>query len=120
MALQPAVQHAMQVRQAIHQENFHRFFVLFKETPALGKCILELILDQIRCKYLQRLCKACKPSLSLTWVQHEMLFDDEEEVMEFVTRLGGILLQEDGMRVIDTKNTIIDPSAIYHEKNLLL
>lgn len=120
MTLQPSVQHAMQVRQAIHQENFHRFFVLFQETPALGKCILDLILDQIRCKYLQRLCKACKPSLSLSFVQQEMVFEDEEEVVEFVTRLGGILLMEEGVRAIDTKNTVIDPSAIYHEKNLLL
>ena len=52
-----AVSHALDVRKAIQFDNYHKFFKLYKCTPNLGVCILDLLVDNCRLQALQRICK---------------------------------------------------------------
>lgn len=69
-----AVKHALQVREAIWTDNFHRFFLLYQQTPNMGNRILDLMVDTIRMQFVQRLCKAIKPQVSASFVLLETAF----------------------------------------------
>ena len=121
----PAVQHALAVRQALQLENYHQFFLLYQETPTMGNYILDSMLDTYRVKALQCMCKAYKPSLSVSFVIEELEFDTEAEGMDFLTK-AGCIMQEDSASeststlMWNTKDTTIDASAVFTQEKLLL
>lgn len=137
-----AVDHALKIRKAIHTENYHRFFLLYKKTPNMGVCILDLMLESMRVKFLQRMLKAYRPmTVSVSFVLEELAFDEEVIGMEFLKRLGCVLQEkiaavaETGESSNDakedpsstkkdwiwnTKDSSIDPSALVTEQKLLL
>ena len=86
------VQHALAIRKAIQLENYHTFFKLYKQTPNLGKCILEPMLDTWRFRSLQRIAKAVKPQVSVAHLAKELGFDDIEDAIEFLRKVGGVLV----------------------------
>eukprot|EP01040_Poterioochromonas_malhamensis_P000685 gene685-732_t len=137
-----AVDHALKIRKAIHAENYHRFFQLYKKTPNMGVCILDLMLESMRVKFLQRMLKAYRPmTVSVSFVLEELAFEEEVIGMDFLKRLGCVLQEkvaavaETGESSSDakedpsstkkdwiwnTKDSSIDPSALVTEQKLLL
>lgn len=116
----PAVRHALAVRQAVQSDNYHMFFRLFQETPNLGRCILQHMLDTMRLKALQRMVKAYRPSVSARFASDEMGFVDLHRGLQFMKHLGCVLGDVDGELQWHTKDTTIDPSAITTQEKLLL
>ncbi|CAE7665009.1 leng8, partial [Symbiodinium microadriaticum] len=83
----PAVKHALAMRESMLLENYHRFFRLYRDTPNLGNCILDMMLDSWRVKALQRIIRAYKPVIAVEFVAQELSFDSIEECVEFVIPL---------------------------------
>jgi hypothetical protein len=122
--LDPAVAHALAVRKAIQLENYHRFFVLYRDTPNLGIFIMDLMLDTRRLQALKTICRGYKPAVSVDFVVSELVFDSTEEGEEFLERAGCVLVQggtEGGAgKEINTKDTVIDTAAVFTQDKLLM
>ena len=84
----PAVRHALSLREAALQENYHHLFRLYRTTPNLGNCIVDMMLDAWRVKALQRMIKAYKPTIAVDFVSLELSFDSVEDCLEFMLPLG--------------------------------
>ena len=89
-----AVIHALDLRKCIQQENYYRFFQLLHSTPDLGNFILEPMLNNWRFAFLQRLCKACKPSvkLSVDFIVKAMGFRSIQEGLMFLQKANCVLM----------------------------
>lgn len=129
------VTHAMQIRRAIQQDNYHRFFSLYRETPNMGNYILDLMIDTWRVQALQKIVKAYKPSISAAFVVNELAFYSEEEGLLFLRKTGCILVAvstecgsteesvahlDASLLDINTKDSVIDIGAIFTQEKLLL
>lgn len=125
----PAVAHALQVRQSVQLDNYHKFFRLYHDTPNLGNHILDLMTDNKRLLALQKVVRSYKPTVPVTFVTAMLNFDDEEEGIEFLKKAGCILEDAKEMNSlgismthldINTKDSIVDTSVILHQDKLLL
>ena len=85
----PAVQHALKIRAALQQSNYIQFFRLYRETPNLGKCILGMMLDSVRLKFLQRAVRASGPTaLVVADLLVDMAFEENEAGVKFLLNAG--------------------------------
>lgn len=53
-----AVRHALQVRSSLATSNYHRFFLLYKETPNMGMYLIHQFIERERIYALRTMCKA--------------------------------------------------------------
>lgn len=117
-----AVRHALLMRKATVDDNYYRFFLLYRETPNLGNFILDQTLDNWRIKALQRMMKAYRPSLDVNFVLQSLEFDSPEEGTEFLSKVGVVYMKSERgeeLPFIDTKNTVIDTSGALAQDALL-
>lgn len=121
--------HALQVRQSVQLDNYHKFFRLYHGTPNLGNHILDLMTDNKRLLALQKVVRSYKPTVPVAFVSEMLNFDDEEEGREFLKKAGCILEETNEVNSlgismtylgINTKDSIVDTSVILHQDKLLL
>uniref|UniRef100_A0A7S3YM12 PCI domain-containing protein n=1 Tax=Heterosigma akashiwo TaxID=2829 RepID=A0A7S3YM12_HETAK len=106
----PAVAHALRVRQAMAEDDYHLFFQLYEDAPNMSAYIMDLMLDKIRVKALQRVVKAYKPTIATDFIQRILAFDSEDECFELLTVVGVKFAKSDGS-LIDCKTSTVDPAA---------
>lgn len=121
----PAVAHALLIRESVRQECYHRFFKLYQVTPNMGNYIIDLMMDSYRLQTLVRMCKAYKPNLALSFVVDELAFDSLENGEAFVVKGGCILtdsLNDAGVveRMINTKDSVVNSLSVFTQDKLLL
>ena len=118
----PAVSHALKIRQALQQDNYYRFFKLYRETPNMGTYILDLMLDNWRVLSLQKMCKGYKPEVPATYVMEQLAFTDPAIGEDFMRKVGCILVKDKstGTLVWNTKDSTVDLSALLTQAKLLL
>jgi hypothetical protein len=125
----PAVAHALLVRQAIQLENYHKFFQLYRNTPNLGNYVLDLMIDNRRLLSLQKIVRSYKPSVPIGFVSSVLNFDTEEEGREFIVKAGCVLeniteVNSLGIALIqleiNTKDSVVDTSLVLNQEKLLL
>lgn len=124
----PAVSHALQIRTSVSSHNYFRFFILYRQTPNMGTYILDMLLDSIRLRAMQRICKAFNPSIAVSVVAETLAMEDLEEAEEFLHRIGCVIEEEVDAkaphsrpkRMIMTKKSDIKTSAIFSEEKSLL
>jgi SAC3 family protein LENG8/THP3 len=61
----PAISHALKVREAVAVGDYLAFFRLHNETPNLGTFLTNLLVPTMRLRALRRMAKAYRPSLEL-------------------------------------------------------
>ncbi|KAI9504958.1 SAC3/GANP/Nin1/mts3/eIF-3 p25 family-domain-containing protein [Coemansia spiralis] len=88
-----AVEHALNVRAAIATGNYHAFFKLYVNAPNMGGYLMDNFIDRERCIALQKLCKAYRPKLGVTFIAQELGFDSIKVCLEFLTNLNITLLE---------------------------
>lgn len=125
-----AVTHALQVRAAVSSNNYAQFFTLYRNTPNMGTYILDMMVDSMRLRAIQRMCKAFNPSIAVQTVMELLAFEDSEEGEEFLRRIGCVIEEEVDtkthpphgrrVRVIMTKKSDIKTSAVFSEEKSLL
>ncbi|KAI9485882.1 MAG: SAC3/GANP/Nin1/mts3/eIF-3 p25 family-domain-containing protein [Benjaminiella poitrasii] len=98
------VQHALKVRSSLATANYHQFFILYKTAPNMGGYLMDHFCERERVQSLIILCKACRPTLPLSFIQNELAFDSEEDVIKFLQEQKANYLQENnGNRSLDAK-----------------
>jgi len=115
----PFIKHALALRSASQQQNYHRMFKLYADTPNHGALIIDMVLGVWRGKALQRIVKAYKPEVSLSFLCSELAFDSEDEARAFVKRSGGVFTDKQETD-LDTKTSVIDLTKVVEKDKLLL
>ena len=127
--------HALDVRQAVQQNNYHRFFRLYASAPNMGAYILDLMLDTWRWYALQRMVRAYKPTINAAFVIEELAFPSPAAGLDFLRRAGCALVDPaaasgkasssafadaEPQWEISVKDTVLDSSAVFTQDKLLL
>lgn len=86
----------------------------------MGVYFLDLMLDTQRIQALQRICRSYKPSIHVKFVSAELLFDSIDTARTFLSKAGCVLVKSDDGWEINTKDTILDTTALITNTNLLL
>ncbi|KAI8073756.1 SAC3/GANP/Nin1/mts3/eIF-3 p25 family-domain-containing protein [Thamnidium elegans] len=100
------VQHALNVRSSLATGNFHRFFILYRNAPNMGGYLIDQFCERERVRALIVLCKACRPDLPLDFIQNELSFETNEELLKFLGQQNAKILKEDG-RLLDTRLALV-------------
>ncbi|RLN38293.1 hypothetical protein BBJ28_00019270 [Nothophytophthora sp. Chile5] len=101
----PAIAHALAVREAVAMNDYHRFFKLYVDAPNMAGYLMDVMVPAIRLSALRAMCKAYRPTLSLEYVRQELKLEGKEG-KAFVRQSGLAFVKGDKTRV-DTKNSDI-------------
>jgi len=118
----PAIEHALKVRVACTDVDYHAFFCLRRKCPNLGSYLLDRIVPGMRHKALQRICKAYRPLVPVGFCLRELGFSLEKESdLDFGRKWllsCGCVLNEDGSE-IKAKETVVRESDTEDKKSLI-
>ncbi|CAN0450782.1 unnamed protein product, partial [Ectocarpus sp. 8 AP-2014] len=106
----PAIIHALRVRKAVAMTDYHLFFSLYKTTPNLGQHIMQKLLKTMRVEALRRIIKAYRPTISLSFVLGELIFDTDEDGVAFLQACG-VIFTPNGAEVA-CKESSVDASGL--------
>jgi hypothetical protein len=84
--LDPAISHALKVRAAVADNDYHAFFKLQDICPNLGAYLMDAIIPQMRASAMKCMMQAYRPTLSVDFILNEIGFT-----------LNGILEKEEGL-----------------------
>jgi len=106
------IHHALLVRAAVAEADYHKFFQLQDVAPNMSDYLMDKIVPSVRQGALQRICKSYRPSVSANFVLKELGFDiqDRNEVeggRAWMERCG---CKFDG-DVLLTKDTVLKESV---------
>lgn len=106
------IHHALLVRAAVAENDYHKFFQLQDTAPNMGDYLMDKIVPSVRQSALQRICKAYRPSVDAKFVLKELGFDmlNRQEVEGGRAWLESCGCKFDG-GVLLTKDTILTESA---------
>lgn len=118
---EPCVVHALKVRVAVTENDYHSFFRLHNSCPKMGAYLMDFMVPTIRMAALSRIVKAYRPNISVRYVLTELGFDvenkqDFDDGVNWLTSCGANL-GDDGYIV--TQKSSIQASAP-KEKNSLI
>ena len=73
-AQEPAIQHAMQVREAVCTHDWSAFFRLYAAAPHMGRALMDMAAPSMRWTALNALIKTFKPSIAVPFVARVLGF----------------------------------------------
>ena len=106
-----AIKHALAVRKAITFDNYHNFFKLYKDTPNMGRHIINQMVEFRRIQALMTICRSYIPSVPVSFVSNELSFSCVEDAKEYFKKIGCIIMGEENdvnNLELNTKDTDID------------
>jgi len=113
----PSISHALRVRAAAANSDYHAFFRLQDVAPNMGMYLMDFIVPSIRATGLRCMMKAYRPTLSVKFILSELgfAFDggnmlDEEE--------GYAWLKGCGCKFGSDRNTIVTKESVLDESYL--
>ncbi|KAL7534437.1 hypothetical protein ACHAXR_005872, partial [Thalassiosira sp. AJA248-18] len=114
------IRHALLVRAAIADNDYHKFFQLQDVAPNMGDYLMDKIVPSVRQCALQRICKAYRPTVSTDFVLRELGFDVEnrQEVAGGKAWLESCGCKFDGDMFV-TKDTILRESVVGVKNSLI-
>ncbi|KAF1772276.1 SAC3/GANP/THP3 protein [Phytophthora cactorum] len=68
----PAIAHALAVRQAVAMNDYHRFFKLYVGAPNMAGYLMDVMVPAIRLSALRAMCKAYRPTLPVQYIRDEL------------------------------------------------
>ena len=93
--------------EAIHEENYHLFFLCFKASSKHAKLILKTFVEESRIKALKTMVKSYRPSIEILYIKQELGFDAAEECRQWLENLkvvfdatGAFVLCKESLNVI--------------------
>ncbi|KAG2220105.1 hypothetical protein INT45_005866 [Circinella minor] len=96
------VKHALQVRSALSTSNYHRFFKLYVSAPQMGGYLMDQFVERERVRAMLILCKAYRPTMSLEFIQNELAFERQEDLLKFLKSHDASIFTQD-KKALDTK-----------------
>ena len=111
----PEIQHALAVKRALLQGNYHQVFLLRETAPNMGRCVIDIFLEKLRMFSLLKICKAYMPSVELSWVDQELGFNNYQDCVSFLESngaaiQGGALLCKESLKGLNNSR-IINPKV---------
>ncbi|KAG7382473.1 hypothetical protein PHYPSEUDO_004806 [Phytophthora pseudosyringae] len=97
----PAIAHALAVRQAVAMNDYHRFFKLYVGAPNMAGYLMDVMVPAIRLNALRAMCKAYRPTISVQCIRDELKLEGKAG-KAFIRQSGLVLVKGDKTRV-DTK-----------------
>jgi hypothetical protein len=112
----PSIVHALKVRVAVADNDYHAFFRLQDKCPNLGAYLMDMMIDQVRATGLQCMMKAYRPSLSVEFILEELGFGfhGKLDVDE-----GIAWLMDCGCKLNADKSLVLTKDSILNESNLI-
>jgi len=77
-----AIVHALKVRVAVAEHDYHAFFQLQDVCPNLGAYLMDTLVPQVRALGLKHMIKAYRPSISIMFILQELGFSVDEADVE--------------------------------------
>lgn len=126
--LDPAIQHALSVRMAVSEFDYHAFFRLRTNSPNLGIFLMDRIAPSMRFNALLRICKAYRPSVEIAFVLKELGFgsaassssaasEGVEHGRAWLESCGCVMTEEGSMW--STKDTVLRESDMEEKRSLI-
>jgi len=119
----PTISHALKVRVAVAEYDYHAFFTLQDNCPNMGAYLMDYLVPSVRRDSLQRIHKAFRPNVPVDHVLSELGFDttDDEDSEEGTTwlRSCGCKLSDDG-KLFLTKDSVLKESDLTSKKSSLI
>jgi len=115
----PYIAHALKVRIAVADNDYHAFFRLQDDCPNHGAYLMDLMLPQIRAIGLKNMMKAYRPSVDADFVLVELgfSFNGELNLREGIAWLKGCGCRfTEDERLILAKDTVLDDSFLAGDK----
>ncbi|CAM9541276.1 unnamed protein product [Discosporangium mesarthrocarpum] len=102
-----AVRHALNVVSAYHSSNYHQFFRLYNDAPNMSGYVMDFLVQRFRRTAVKAMVKAYMPTLPVQFIQDQLAFVDEGEVVQFLASMKAKLqpLQGDMKLAVDIKAT---------------
>jgi hypothetical protein len=107
----PAVIHALKVRSAVADFDYHAFFRLQKDCPTPGMAqLMRFLVPTVRHWTLHRMCKAYRPNISVEFAMTELGFEcnEFENACSWLESCGCVLSED--RKTWDTKESVIRES----------
>lgn len=114
----PFVAHALKVRVAVADNDYHAFFRLLNECPNHGVYLMDNMIPQMRSVGLKCMMKAYRPSLSVGFLLTELGFACGGESDQLAKKRGILWLKgcgcvfEPDNNMISAKDTILDEAFL--------
>lgn len=114
------IQHALDVRVAVAENNYHNFFRLLQSCPRMGFYLMNQMVPSIRQAALLRIQRTYRPSVPVAFVLQELGFHSDESVegKDFL-RGCGCKLNEDETTFLTKESTLGDYSQVTKKSSLI-
>ncbi|KAJ1971738.1 hypothetical protein H4R35_005089 [Dimargaris xerosporica] len=89
----PPVAHALQVRQAIANFNYHQLFRLYLDAPNLNSLVMDQFIERERVKAMAAISKSYRPTVSVAFITQELGFKTTSKTLEFLHKYSSQLDQ---------------------------
>jgi len=99
----PAVAHALDVREAMALNDYRNFLRLYARVPNMGAYIMDLFVDKVRLSTLKIMCKAYRPTVLVEFLQKGLGFDDAVDCVLFLKEHSAVFSSD--QQSIDTRST---------------
>jgi len=115
------ISHALNVRVAVAEFDYHAFFRLLKQCSRHGTYLMSIMIPKVRHWALQRICKAYRPSVPTEYVLQELGFDVDKEADFGRKWLAscGVVLSENGDTVL-AKDSVVRESDLTEKASSLI
>ena len=110
------IKHALKVRIAVADNDYHSFFRLQDNCPNSGAYLMDMMIGQIRANGLQCMMKSYRPTISVAFVLEELGFavNGEIDVDE-----GTAWLVSCGCKLSEDRSLIHAKESVLNESNLI-
>ena len=119
----PTISHALKVRVAVAEYDYHAFFTLQDDCPNMGAYLMDYLVPSVRRDALQRIQKAFRPHIPVDYVLSELGFDmtDEEDTKEGREWLQscGCKFSDDGKSLLTKDSVLKDPDLTNKKSSLI-
>lgn len=102
----PYVQHALSVRSALANGDYHSFFKLYRQAPLLGNHLIDCFLDRQRVEAMMIICKGYKVAVEAAFVAAELSFNNQSDCYKFLDQYNTTYQDPKTRQFIDCKSSL--------------
>ena len=82
----PVVDHALKVRRAWSLCNYHKFFHLYKNAPAMSAKVMDWFVDRERKQAMKMIAKSYRPNVPIEFLSEQLAFGNTDDCLKFATQ----------------------------------
>jgi hypothetical protein len=114
------VKEVMTIRRAVSNEDFSSFFRLFSKTNYMFACVMLNYFKQMRSSALFQLRPIIKKSITLSFLQQQLMVPDREDLVELLKANGYVKINENDVDLseVDSNDSQRERLERYRQRNL--